>query len=1262
MANNLLSVTHTDIEDLESDSLTCLMFKLIYLEAKKYNIESPQVSGSENINIADGGKDAGIIWEGYPERTKWLPTKNCLFQNKATDFYPSDCYKEVFQNLSTKTLKPMLKDVGKDGKHYIIFNNRSVSDTTKRKEEIIRGFNDGGNKDVTKNDISYYCSSKIAKWTNEHISAIVFVKECLGKNISCNFRTWNNWSLQDKHKLAYFEDNKRKKLRKFLQNALQIQRSVYRFVGLSGLGKTRLVFEAFKPPSEHNPDTVQEALNNSVVYLDCETSDLPTLFTDVSMLINSDKAGILILDNCSSGSHNKLVDEITRYDSKLSMISIDNDPSEQGDNTIMLEKLQDDVIKEIVLAEFENLRDKPNVVDLIVNFSGGFPKIASLLADSINKKEPNIGSLTEIDLVNKLIGIKLDIRDKDCRILCSLSVFDHIGTEKDVEFQLEFIANNVAKKDYDDVRACIHTFKNRKIIDQRGKYIQISPRPLAIRLAEEWWKVCSYSKAEKLFTDDNLPLGMLKSLCTQFRYLDYVQEVRELANKLCESHAPFGQAEVLFSKRGSMVFRYLVEVSPQATVDAIYRVIFSTDLEVLKQIEGRRNIVVALEMLCYRHDCFYKAANCLMRLALAENESYSNNATGQFVQLFQIYLSGANATYNERLILIDNLLDSNDSETTILAIKALKKVIYYGRFIRDYGAELQGSKLELKEWKPKLWDEIFEYIRGGLGSLASLADYSSEAEILVKQAFENALSGLLRLGLHSEIKSFIQDVLSTTKNPWTTLQQALIRLKRYDSIRLNPENIECIDDCLDILAPRLIEDQIQTIICTPPYEFEEVNSTYTDISEQKAMELLAELIEDERIFDHLDLLLKGEQKYGLKVGLLIAEKSDNKIALFNKLIKHAKNIDQNEINLSVIAGFFVHLKEHDKSQYDELVQSLYSDNIMRIYLFDIIRMQEIDTDDLGVIVQLLESDSVTPNQFRILSYGSVLENCNPKSIQKLLTRAISVDSGFVFPSIDIMAMYLHSDKDDLLLDSLSSFVQKLLMKTKFLDYINKDSMTLYHRKILIKKIIKTKKPESEFLAFILQDIFNTSAETKFISSFDSDIRSLLFTLIEYQYKDVWDNISSFLLSSEKGSSNLLYWLNPKNMIGGSEGFDSILSEEQIIEWCKKEEKAREIIPSLINVIDMRKDSIHFHPLIYKMFDLGLYSQETLNCLFHNMLPRAWVGSAIPIYENCIKALNSLSDYKDPLITRWVMLSTDALKENIKFAKDRENDHYFKYHR
>ncbi|HOH98835.1 MAG TPA: hypothetical protein PL188_11090 [Candidatus Cloacimonadota bacterium] len=1261
--NPIYEVTHEDIEKLKDISLSTLMFKLMYLEAAANNIEKSSVSGSLSITIGDGGQDGGVTWEGSVEKTDWFPSRKCLFQNKAKSFGPQECYNELFQDMKNNILKPRLEDIGNNGKHYIIFNNKSLTEEMidDRINRIISGFHEAGRMGVTKNNITFYGSAQIAAWTNQYYAAIVYVKETQGQNIGSNFQLWDRWSGYADYKLTYVEDVERSSHLEFIKKKLLEPQSVIRLIGLSGLGKSRLVLETFRPPEKDSSNIKQSILNNMVVYIDCQDVQNSVIISDICQLINHGRSGIVVFDNCRPNLHDKLVQEITHKDSKLSMISIDNDPSERNDNVILLKKLPDQVIEQIVVTAFPNLTNNQTVIRKIVELSGGFPKIASLLANSYLENEPNVGSITQKSLVERMIGCSLDITKDECKTLCSLSVFDHIGFLKELEGQLKYVADEIADVDVSTVNSYVHRFKDREIIDFRHKFLQVVPKPLAIRLAEEWWKVCLQSKAETLFTDENLPPDMLQSLCKQFRHLDYVPQARDIARKLCEEQAPFGQAEALYSERGSMVFRYLVEVNPQTTADAIHRVISRTQLADLKLIKGRRSLVIALEMLCFWRDQFSKASRSLMRLALSESEPYANNATGQFLQLFQIHLSGANATFIERLKLIKELLSENNNESINLAVKALKNVVFYGDFTRSCGSELQGTKPELTEWMPEKWNEVFDYIRTGLDMLLSVLDHSPTMEGMVKEAFERALYGLLRLGLLGEIVHFIECVQTKLNIAWSSLLQEFIRYQKQDLFIKDPIRSKCIAECIDVLSPHTIEDQIQEIICRPPYDNEkEENGRYIDLSEQKAVELVAELIQNKRIYEHLELMLIGEQRYGTKVGFLFGEQNEDKLALFNDFVKEFKEIDPKESNPSVIAGLLQYIKQTETNLYREIIQSLLRDDFMNRFLFDVIRMQDLDAYDLIVIEQLVESKLVNPNQFRILSYGSVLDRCSPEHVQRLVWSVVEINTDFVHPSIDILAMYLMFDEGNNKLHSISPFIQELLIKAPLSSYVNNDSMSLYHRHELVKKTLKLKEIDPKFLSFIITDILLLSRDYWSSHRFHSEIRSLVFLLLESRFEESWDIISDFLLKDTENSYGLLYLLNPKNEIGEKKGIDSILSESVLIDWCKKETRAYETLPSLIPVLTFNGADIQFHKLILLLFDLKLYNQITLDRIYSNMMPRAWGGSAIPIYEGHIIVLKSLDQYDDPLIVDWVATCLDNLKKRIEFEKDRESEDYFRF--
>lgn len=241
-------------------------------------------------------------------------------------------------------------------------------------------------------------------------------------------------------------------------------------------------------------------------------------------------------------------------------------------------------------------------------------------------------------------------------------------------------------------------------------------------------------------------------------------------------------------------------------------------------------------------------------------------------------------------------------------------------------------------------------------------------------------------------------------------------------------------------------------------------------------------------------------------------------------------------------------------------------------------------------------------------------------------------------------MYLMFDEGSIKLHSISPFVQELLIKAPLSSYVNNDSMSLYHRHELVKKTLKLKEIDPKFLSFIINDILLLSRDYWSSHRFHSEIRSLVFLLLESRFEESWGTISNFLLKDTENSYGLLYLLNPKNEIGEKKGIDSILPEKVIIDWCKKEKRAYELLPSLIPVLAIKDNAVQFHQLIFKLFDLKLYNHLTLDSIYSNMMPRVWVGSAVPIYESSIKALKSLARYDDPLIVSWVDTCIDDLNK------------------
>jgi hypothetical protein len=88
-------------------------------------------------------------------------------------------------------------------------------------------------------------------------------------------------------------------------------------------------------------------------------------------------------------------------------------------------------------------------------------------------------------------------------------------------------------------------------------------------------------------------------------------------------------------------------VYPEATCAALYKVLNDRNSQQLSAIDGaiRRNLVWALEKLCFHSEIFPEAAWCMLLLASAENETYGNNATG--IPMYEKYLNSQLIFYKQ---------------------------------------------------------------------------------------------------------------------------------------------------------------------------------------------------------------------------------------------------------------------------------------------------------------------------------------------------------------------------------------------------------------------------------------------------------------------------------------------------------------------------------------------------------------------------------------------------------------------------------------
>jgi hypothetical protein len=247
------------------------------------------------------------------------------------------------------------------------------------------------------------------------------------------------------------------------------------------------------------------------------------------------------------------------------------------------------------------------------------------------------------------------------------------------------------------------------------------------------------------------------------------------------------------------------------------------------------------------------------------------------------------------------------------------------------------------------------------------------------------------------------------------------------------------------------------------------------------------------------------------------------------------------------------------------------------------------------------------------------------------------------------------------LNDIYLFAQDILLKATLSGYLKRDSMSLYNRQVLIKEILKSSSGiSSTLLSFIIHDMMEFIHNPIDFYLLLQDMRSLLFLFLENKPKESWGIISKLLLKDKDALESLLTILNPQNDTYDRRGIDSVLSDTEIMDWCRQNDKAPEILPSLIPVVIIEGENPKFHSLIYKLFDEQLYNERTLAQIYNNMIPETESCYAISLCEHSKIALKTLKGYKDSLIINWVAKSLDELDKRIEFEKKMDEEFFHRF--
>lgn len=1253
----IFEVEHKDIQELTDIQLTKLLKILLSLEAKNNKIPISSIDVSLNITVGDGGEDGRIKWEGNPTCTDWFPKSFVLFQCKATNMPPSKCKLEICKEKS-RSLKPRVEEVFDAGGSYILFYSKSygpnqLNDCISSFREAIK---EAGKPYYESADIRIYDSNKISEWVNMYIPAVTAVCNWTKKPLPANFQTWDSWNGYQESKFDYVCDETLSGYIIQLRNHFTGSKKIARITGLSGLGKTRLALEVFRPPENPNISPDQQVLSNQVVYVDAETINPSLLTSTIIGLRNRSDAGILVIDNCDLNLHDNLCREINHMSCNFSILTLDFNPDEKCEcEIIKLKPVSDDVIKGIITQSYKDLGDSD--ISRIVEFSMGFPQMAVLLSEARLNEEHTVGNLNNNILVNKLLwGRRLEDR-KSLDVISACALFKNLGFTEDVALQRSYVAEKICKISSDDFYAIAQSFLKRGILDKRNRFVRVVPLPLAIRLASDWWEKCSPERAKNILTDD-MPSGMAEALCDQISKLQFLPEAQQLTRDLCGDAAPFGQAEVLNSEKGSRLFRSLVEVNPQATVEALDNAFRNYTKEQLFEVgPGRRNLIWALEKLCFWKETFPIASRIMLSFAVSENETWGNNATNQFLQLFHYLLSGTQAPPNMRLEVIDEALNLNDTDYKVLAVKALGHSLRSHHFCRTVGVECQGSRSPQEDWRPKLWSDIFNYWHESINRLIPLGSEDNELAKLARKQISDNIRGLVQHGFMDDIEIALTKICKESNVFWPEIYNEIEKSIIYEGPKIPSEGLIRLKNWLEIIKPLSLGERLKLIVSTPSHTYEEnEKGNYVNRSYDKAILLAKECSGNiNQLIDHLNLLFQGEQINGFIFGYTLGENISSPQVFIESSLRILRMVNPKEANPEVLGGFLSSIKSLFPELVEKTLDNVSKDEVLYVHTVYLTRFIGPNKKDLNRIIKLIKSGKTNVNDLRMLG----LFHESPKTVISFCNDLIQFGHEGLILALGILFQYTRKKPDKF--EICKEEVRKILMSPGIIsDFERNSSIDDYYLSEFLDIFLFSDDSNQELALHISNEIVNFCEREVNIYLFKDFLEPIIQNLFS-KYREIsWPIFGKGLLSE---NFTLRY-----NIIGL---FDSLNSSEDsnksilsdfspdfLIEWCKKEpNKAPLLIAKMTPMFKKNIDTWSLHPLAKSLVDNFGDRPDILLEIDRNLGTFFWSNSVVPYYEKQIEVMAQLSDHKIPNVRMWAKKNITRLKKQIEneMKKEEERD-------
>ena len=1266
----IFEVSPEEIAELNDVDLRLLVGRLAEQEALKHNASCAGVTYGGHQNAADGGIDVRAVIE-ITRDGSFIPKQSSGFQVKAEDLARAAIIAEM---RPSGKLRPAIKELAEHGGAYLIVSSRgSVSDISlkKRRAAMREALGDLPTKDQLHTD--FFDRQRIASWVNQTPGLIPWVKERVGRPLS-GWQPFGDWSSSPSDTDSEYLSGDDLRLRgakigdagssdikdgiNRLRHILAEPRGAIRLVGLSGVGKTKLVQALFdRRIGEHSLEP------GSAIYADLGDHPDPVPAELLVRLQNLGQSCVLIVDNCGIDLHKKLVARLQKSSAPISIITVEYDIADETPehtDVFKLEPASKDIIEKIVEKRYPDLTNPE--VRTIADFSEGNFRVALALAETSRQGE-SLANLNDNELFKRLFRQK---HDHDpalyraamaCALVYSFDFETHDGETAELPILASLAGQNLA-----DFHAHVSELSRRQLIQQRSQWRALLPHAMAHRLAKQALQDFPRATITGAFVNGEMTDRLRMSFSRRIGFLhDSVEAQKLVADWLAEDSWLSDVANL--NDLGWTIFDNVAPVDPEATLACLERAA-AKDAALFELAAPRtQSIVRLLRSLAYDPDHFERAINIIAKLAADGAESNNlGDAINVHSSLFTLFLSGTMASADLRADVIKKLGATGKVPDAKLAMAALRSMLQTGHFSSSYGFEF-GTRKRDYGLQPRKGEEFRVWFASALDACRELEKHShlrDEVREILGQSFSQLA---LMTGMADELLALAEEFHERGGWPqgWVAARGATRLLRGTD----RADELEKMHGLAKRLAPQSLEERIGSYLLPKGWSsLDVVELDFDDDDKYKKAEKLAnetaaeigrEIGGDIKLLrEHLPVLARGESYRLVAVYRAIGQSIED----IPDAWEIVRSVTLDTLGkgsyvpaLSIIEG----IAARDKTAADKILNEALASEEMHALVVPLQTNAGVDQEGAKRLLAAADLETVPVHTFHHLRYWKEWIEEDPESFASLMGKIAEREGGEEV-AFEIMQGLIYTRQTDKrpLSTAEKAIGRNLLLSAKFDGKSLQDSSRYEN----VAEACLDEQEDGDVAASICDRIVDGINQ---YTIYSHNFGSIIGALAEKFPRVVLDRLVARAVENpevpELFDGRRLAKMTPA----------SKMSTEVIFDWISEEPETRSLAVAYVLPIFQKSDGglvgnssfkDYSGPVEWTVEALKLLAEApdgpaAFDIMVDRFQPTGWSGSLAAIIESRLPLFDALIQHEDEAIAKAPEDRLVRYKETLERQRDWE---------